>query len=361
MRRWRRAFVAVVGLLAGCAVQPAPPPATVVLFTADVAGTLSALRLDPDTGAGVPLASVAVGEPLEFLALHPHGHLVYGLGRQRVHAFAFDPGAGTLERRAEATTATRGTHLEMDRSGRFLFVASYGEHRLTVMPLDGPGLPFGPGSHVGGAEDPQLCRNAHQARIDPQNRFLYVPCLGSDHIAVLAFDAERGMLRPLPPAATGEGTGPRHLDFHPELDVLYVLNERRSSVCVFRIDPAGGGLSLLQTVSALPDGVSEGSRSSDIHVRPDGRFLYAINREPRNEVVVFGIGDDGLLRPHGRAPTGGVHARTFAIDPAGRWLLAANVRSADLTTFRLAVDGGLELVRVTGTGAGVMAVALRSY
>lgn len=353
----------LAALLTGCVgSQPASATAaTTIVFTADTAGTLAAARLDPTTGALTQVAAVVVGEPLEFLALHPGGHLVYALGRQRVLAFAFDAHGGTLTPRGSAPTRTRGTHLEIDRSGRLLLVASYGEHLLTLLPLDEDGRPGPPLQQVGGPDDPAFCRNAHQTRVDPRNRFAFVPCLGSDHVAVLRLDATRSVVTPLPPARTGTGTGPRHLDFHPGLDVLYVLNERQSSVCVFAIDPGTGALQLRQTISALPAGTAAGSRSSDLQVSPDGRFVYAINREPRDEVVVFAVGADGTLAQHARTPTGGAHARTLAIDDGGRWLLTANVRSADLSRFRIAADGTLLPLAPQPTGSGVMSVRMRRY
>lgn len=244
-----------------------------------------------------------------------------------------------------------GTHLEVDKTGQYIFVASYGNDALAMLPIAQDGSPDPYAELFGSDQSQTFCQNAHQVRVHPDNEFIFVPCLGSDHIARLQFDASVGSLSVLDPVATADGMGPRHMDFHPSLDVAYVLGELNSTIEVFDLDGTTGELTRKQTISTVPDGVDP-SASSDIHVSADGRFVYAINRQPRHEIAWFTAGNGGLLTAAGRIDTGGEHARTFALHPDGDRLFVGNSNSQDITTFTIAADGQLTQTDVTVDGFG---------
>jgi 6-phosphogluconolactonase (cycloisomerase 2 family)/endonuclease/exonuclease/phosphatase family metal-dependent hydrolase len=303
-------------------------------------------------------------EPLEFLAVDPTGRTIHALGRERVQTFSFDPAVGRLAKRGEVETGVRGTHLEWDRQRDALYVATYSGHAVAMLPLDESGLPGASTARVGGPDATQT-RNAHQARIDPRGSHLYVPCLGSDLVAILRPDPGRGTLSLVGTASTGAGTGPRHLDFHPTGEHAYVLNERASSLSVFAMDRTKGTLALIRTTSALDSSAGStnpsadsgspstdsGSRSSDVHVTPDGRYLLAMHREPRDEIVVFSLDDAADPVLVSRTPTGGRHARTFALDPSARYVVTANAQTSNLSVFRFTSRGALIPLSVVPTTA----------
>ena len=74
------------------------------------------------------------------------------------------------------------------------------------------------------------------------------------------------------------GEGPRHYEFHPTLDVVYVANENGSSVTVYDFNPDNGTLAPRQTLSTLPEGFTERNTCAQIHIHPSGKFLYISNR-----------------------------------------------------------------------------------
>jgi 6-phosphogluconolactonase len=125
---------------------------------------------------------------------------------------------------------------------------------------------------------------------------------------------------------------------------VYVLNEISGSIDGY--DYKDGTLTHKQTITILPDGFNGTVEAADLHISPDGKFLYASNREDRNELVIFSIASNGVLRFAGRQPVLGVAPRGFVIDPTGRFLLVANLKSGEVLVFRR--DAGTGLLTFTG-------------
>jgi 6-phosphogluconolactonase (cycloisomerase 2 family) len=101
-----------------------------------------------------------------------------------------------------------------------------------------------------------------------------------------------------------------------------------------------GRLDSLQRISAHPDNGATGYESSDIHLSPDGRFLYAANRGTENNIAIFAVGDDGRLELIDYQSSFGEHPRNFAIDATGNFLIVANVVSGNIIVFRRNVKTG---------------------
>jgi 6-phosphogluconolactonase len=294
-----------------------------------------------DGRIGDAVAVVELGEPARFLAFHPSLPVLYALGDSQLFAFTFDVSAGTLTPLGKGAVGGRGTHVTVHPTGRCALVASYGENSLTLLPLATDGKPEDAAQTLGQSETGGF-RRAHQVCVHAPTGTVYVPCLGEDHVAVLRL-AEDGRSRAFsgtarPPA----GAGPRHMDCAPDAPHAYALNEVASSITHFWLDPVSGAMAPEASVTTLPIGFAEKtSRSSDLHVAPGGKFLYAVNREPLDDIVSFAIAADGRLREVARIATGGAHARTFAVDPTGSHVWLANTRSKDVTAFVARTDGSL--------------------
>jgi len=128
------------------------------------------------------------------------------------------------------------------------------------------------------------------------------------------------------------------MGFHPTSALAYVINERSRTVTILEV--LGSGALCPGTVSAQPAGVMSGSASSDIHVSPDGRHVYAVNRQPTHQVAVFEV--DGTTLNYIEVIDGsGEHARSFAIDATGKFLLLANRDGRNVVTFGRQNNGRL--------------------
>ncbi|MFL5802050.1 MAG: lactonase family protein, partial [Roseiflexaceae bacterium] len=171
--------------------------------------------------------------------------------------------------------------------------------------------------------------HAHSATLTPDERFAIVSDLGMDQLLVYTLDRNAGKLGAHTHISTRPGAGPRHMAFHPGGQHLYVANELDSTVVVYDYDTASGALHERQTIDSLPPGASE-SWVADIHVAPYGQRLYVSNRG-HDSLAVFDIDSQGRLTQVAFPSCGGNWPRNFALAPGGRFVLAANQYSGDVS------------------------------
>jgi len=229
-------------------------------------------------------------------------------------------------------------YVSTDPAGRFLFGASYSGDKIAVNSIGRNGLVDARPAQV-------LATRPHPHSIvtDPAGRFLFVPCLGGDAILQYEFDGRAGRLTPnrVASVATKANAGPRHLVFHPTGRFAYCTNELDATVGAYRVDAGAGTLTALGVQSLLPPGFVGPApfASADVHVTPDGRYLYASERMS-NRLAAFRIdGNTGMPAPAGGFPTE-EKPRGFNIDPAGRYLLAVGQASNHLTCYTIDADSG---------------------
>ena len=163
-----------------------------------------------------------------------------------------------------------------------------------------------------------------------------------DKIAIYQIDHGSGKLAAgaQPFMDVDPGQGPRHFDFHPNGPYAYVINELGNTIVSYDYDAEAGTLAATGSVSTLPEDFDGTSHTADIHVHPNGKFLYGSNRGHDSLVICAIDGATGQLEIIGCEPTGGKNPRNFAIDPTGTYLLAANQDTNDIHTFRINSDTG---------------------
>jgi 6-phosphogluconolactonase len=160
---------------------------------------------------------------------------------------------------------------------------------------------------------------------------LYVPCLGSDHIAILGLDGS-GMLSARTPAPAPANAGPRHLALRADGAIAWVINELASSITTYTV-AGNGSLTRGATVSTLPSGFTGQNTGAEIAVDPTGQWVLASNRG-HNSIAVFRAATDGSLSLVATTPTGGSTPRHFSFVPGGRAIVVANQGSGTITGFR---------------------------
>lgn len=206
------------------------------------------------------------------------------------------------------------TYVSVDRGERWVLAANAEGGTVCVWPILEDGS-LGPVSDEQRSGRHPLC-----VVIDPTNDYALVTNRGSDSVSLYRFDAQRGKLWEAdPPAVTlGQGAGPRHLEFHPQGHRAYLVNELNCTVTTFAV--SGGELTPLQTLPSLAGERSVDDRGADLHVSPDGRFVYVSNRGA-DAIAIFQTQDAGLVLV-GHESTRGKDPRTFCLIGDDRLLVA---------------------------------------
>jgi 6-phosphogluconolactonase len=242
-------------------------------------------------------------------------------------------------------------YISTNSKGTHLMVANYSSGSLTALPLDNNGMvqqDVQVIQHVGKSVNAERQGEAHchTAIFAPSEKYVVTADLGTDMVQAYPYNAKSS--KPLDTAKviairTAPGAGPRHIAFHPKLNVFYVMEELSGNVTVHGFRKKT--IALLQTVKG--DTVSKKPGSADIHVSPDGRYLYASHRADANMITIFKIDEaSGMLAKAGAISTMGNTPRNFTIHASGNWLLAANQNSDTIVVFRRDAATGL----LTDTG-----------
>jgi 6-phosphogluconolactonase len=316
---------------------------------------ISVYRCDPATGA-LSLVQLLGGlvNP-SFLALNRAGDRLYAVHGdcEEISSFVVDRSTGRIElQNRQGTQGRNPVHLALDPGERFIVVSNHVTSSLAVLPIEADGslgaltqllqLEGEPGPH----RKEQPFAKPHFNPFDPSGRYVIVPDKGLDK--VFSFRFSEGRLSPTawPEMLAREGSGPRHIAFHPSRPWAYVANELDSTVTACAFDAETGRLRPFQIVSGLADCYTGNSRSSEIEVHPSGRWLYASNRG-EDTIAVFAIdpatGRIGLVQS---MPSAGRTPRFFALTPDGRFMQVLNEDSDSIVT--LAVDGQSGLLAATG-------------
>jgi 6-phosphogluconolactonase len=190
-------------------------------------------------------------------------------------------------------------YINTDRTGKFLLAASYIGAKLAIYPINAQSIVEARATQILDTKP-----KAHCVVIDAGNKNVYVPVLGGDIVMELKFDPVTGTVSPNGPGevATKAGAGPRHLTFHPNGKFAYLITETTATIGTYAVDPASGTLNELQFIDTN-EYREQQPAASDIHVTPDGKFLYGAERKT-SMLIGFKIDPDkGTLTQIGRFPT----------------------------------------------------------
>jgi 6-phosphogluconolactonase (cycloisomerase 2 family) len=304
-------------------------------YTSGSSKGIYTFRFNQETGAFKTLSDTEISNP-SYLAISGDHQFVYavsehGDGREAVTAFRLDKEDGTLQK-INSVPAMGADPCYIVTANRHVVTANYSGGSISVFPLaeDGSLLPAsdvisftGSGADKERQEKPHL----HCVQTSPDGRFLFADDLGTDRIYAFAINTqaniengEKFLKAATPPAySLTPGSGPRHITFSPNGKQAYLINELSGAVVAF--DYKDGTLFEIQTIQA--DTVNA-KGSADIHVSPDGKFLYASNRLIADGIAIFGIDPtNGKLTKAGYRLTG-IHPRNFTITPNGKYLLVAS-------------------------------------
>ena len=334
-------------------------------------GVLTA-SFDPATGRIGPVTALTAARNPSYLATSPSGEHVYAVHETLafegqpgggITAYARDPGSGELT--ALNSRATRGDspcHVTIDRTGRFVLNANYGEDvgSVTVHRLEPDGRLGELTDHVehaGSGPDPVRQANSHVHMIasDPLTGDILVSDLGSDTVFVYALDGDGRLAAKAEANLDGApGAGPRHLAFHPDGRHLFVVNELDSTIVTLRRD--GERFTPADRVPTRPAGAAGPNLAGAIRVTPSGRHVLVSNRGD-DSLAVFRF-DPGAsaLSLVGVAPDVGECPRDFIVAPDGRHVIVAAQDGDQLASYQFDDETGA--LRLVHTAAAPTPVCL---
>ena len=355
-RYTQSALVALLCLLSSLTVaQTADYYLYVGTYTRKTSEGIYVYRFNTQTGDFSPVSiAKGISNP-SFLAISPDQRFLYatgGTGGDSTRAFAIDGQSHQLTLlNAQSSGGKGATHLAVDKTGKWLIVGCYTSGNLSVLPIKADGSLGNITQtiqHEGRSIDPerQTKPYVHSINIAPNNIDVFVPDLGTDKIMTYTLNAQTGQLTAGDPpyTSTTPGSGPRHFTFHPNGRFAYAIQEMSSTITGFMYK--NGALRPFQTVKSLPDEFTGRKWSADIHISPDGRFLYGSNRA-HESLAIFSIDQQtGQLTLVGHQPVNGKTPRNFAIDPTGNFVLVANQDSDNITIFKRDKQTG----KLTATG-----------
>jgi 6-phosphogluconolactonase len=298
----------------------------------------------------------------------------------QAYSYSIDKSSGALNLVGTGTLAESYPYIALDRSGRFLLGASYGANQVGVNPVGADGRVGEPLQVI------PTARNAHSIRTDNTNRFVFVPHLGTDQVFQFLFDEKSGRLSANTPPVLQlkQGSGPRHLIVSFDNRFAYLLNELTGMVTTLSLDPNAGTLKELDSVSVLPPdtklvpgvprgavgtpGANQAPRNtdndiwaSDLHLTPNGRFLYAAERTSSTLGAFRVDSASGKVTYLGSTPTE-KQPRGFNIDPTGRFVVVSGEQSDTISSYVIdAETGALKPIGRYPTGKGANWVEIVAF
>lgn len=318
-------------------------------------------KFNSNDGTAKEISHVKTANP-SFLAISPNQQYVYAVNETAdstgkgggVTSFSFNKKTGVLTQLSrQSSEGSNPCYITADKTGKWVIAGNYSSGNFAVLPVLKGGL-LGKAKkviqHTGAGPDSSRQRSphVHAVYLKDGNSDLFVPDLGIDKIMTYRFDSKTGNVTPTKTkfVQVAGGTGPRHIDFHPNGKYAYLMQELNSSVAVYK-NMGGGNLVEIQNLFSLPLTYRGPMSGADIHVSPDGRFLYCSNRDMSHTIAIFSIDQKtGMITLVDHQSVLGEKPRNFNFDPTGKFLLVGNQASDEIVIFKRDIKTGL----LTDTG-----------
>jgi 6-phosphogluconolactonase len=291
-----------------------------------------------------------------YLAVHPGKNLLYAVNETgsssinssgNVSAFNIRDGGRKLELvNSVASGGSYPCYISIHHTAGYAMAANYGSGTVALFPINADGSLSEASSvdqHTGrGQTGRQESAHAHMVIQSPHSFHVYSCDLGTDKVYCYYVDTINSTL-----VSSGReyktmpGAGPRHMAFHPERNMAYIVNELNGTIEAVKIDSLTGSMDRFQVISTKALTESQDASCADIHITATGKYLYASNRAELNNIAIYSVHPtSGELALIGHQQVKGRTPRSFVIDPSGNFLLVANQDSDNIITYRIDKDTG---------------------
>ena len=346
MKRLLFAIAMAVGITA-CSPTPKTDELTMIVGTYTNAGSegIYTFKFDQEQGTVKPLEVIKMENP-SYLTLSKNQQLMYVVSEKNdetaaLAAFKFDKESGKAE-----LINTQPTYGEdpcyVATNGKIVTTANYTGGSMSVFPLryDG-GLEPVDTVFCGNTGGPDMSRqdthHVHCTAFTPDGKRLLVTDFSADRI--LHLDVEADPMKPhllFDTTPLNKDSGPRHITFSQDGRYVYIVSELSEAVTVCSYNE--GKMEVIQTIETHRQA---DRHAADIHLSPDGKFLYASVRNVEDGLAIFKVDQQtGILEKVGYQPTG-KHPRNFNITPNGKFVLVAAMNDHKIEVFERNMETGL--------------------
>lgn len=244
-------------------------------------------------------------------------------------------------------------HVILDKNNEYAFTSNYDQAEFNSYKIASDGSiekAVDTETHQGcGPNKPrQESAHIHFAKFTPDYKYIFTVDLGLDKVSL--YQLKDGYFQ----EATDKcvtikpGSGPRHMEFHPNGKFSYLLNELSSEITVFKYDNINHTFQEIQYLSMLPLGCSVESTGAAVHISFKGDYLYASNRG-HDSISVFKVDSvSGMLTFASNTKLQGQSPRDFSISPSSKFLIAANQITSNVELYSInETTGALTYVNVS--------------
>ena len=336
-------------------------------YTSGTSKGIYVYRFNTETGIANYVSEVDGLSNPSYLNLSRDEKFVYSVGENEAdgglaYALSFDKKNGKLAYlNAQQTHGGSPCYINIDPKGQYVITANYTGGNVSVFKIKKNGTLL-PASQVitfdkKDEKELQPVSHLHCVAFSPDGKYLFADDLGKDkvHKFNLNYSTQRStsdsFLQAGEPSAFNieKGSGPRHLTFHPNGKYAYLINELSGKVTVFQYK--NGLLKDIQYIASDTTSGTTKKGSADIHLTPDGKYLYASNRLKADGIAIFKVNQiNGKLTKVGYQLTG-IHPRNFIITPNGKLLLVAARDNNSIQIFKINPKNGL--LEDTGKTIGI--------
>ncbi|KAM0788817.1 hypothetical protein ACM66B_002903 [Microbotryomycetes sp. NB124-2] len=305
------------------------------LHASGYGGKVYTLAFDSEARSLTVTSSVEAGKAPTWLTRHPSRPIIYTgdeFSEPKGTLMAFDVMSdGRLELNSTKPCGAGPVSFAISKDEKHLYSANYGSGTLDSVKLEQDGA-FASSDRqdqhfkfvgAGPNTERQDKPHPHQATLDPEHKWLFVPDLGADAIRIFATGDE---LQQMDQAHILPGNGPRHIIFAPpesapvneaaspkkQPTLAYLVNELANTVSCFEVVPPATKHDHLKLkavgkpdISFLPPDqpapADAGWTGAELAYTPDRRYLIMSNRapdEPKSEtdhLTIFKLQPNGHI------------------------------------------------------------------
>lgn len=267
-----------------------------------------------------------------FLVKHPVKNRVYAVSEVEngeVVCYELDDENHCLKEEDRLPTHGGPCYAEVSGCGKYLFVSNYSRAGVVVYALNENGGLQEEVEYIAFTSANNQASHIHTVRQIPETSFVIMTNIGKSKLCIYQWDEKQMRLLPSQSITIPEKVGPRHIAFHPDMPMLYVVNEYQSSVFVYKYAESSASIQCIQEIETVHDLKNYGAEIQYF----DGKLITS-NRGA-DSLTLFRVREDGRLEKENSIPVSGEWPRHFCSNQLiNNQLFVCNQNSNNITVLR---------------------------